>query len=59
MLLPRYRLSLEIVYGLYQQIFEKIDPEKGTFAEDELNPDMAEVKERIELTVSAVSSSGK
>ena len=44
----RYRLSLEIIYGLYLQIFERINPEQGSFSELELNPRPAEIRQRID-----------
>ena len=53
---PRYALSLEIIYSLYLQIFELIDPEAGKFTTAELNPPPDEVKRRIERTVSALHS---
>ena len=48
---PRYKLSLEIIYDLYLQIFERIDVEKGNFTSVELNPLPEEIKNRIELTI--------
>jgi phytoene/squalene synthetase len=53
----RYRVSLEIVYSLYSQIFERINPEKGLFTADELQPGPLEVKERLELTLLEQASS--
>ncbi len=53
---PRYALSLEIIYSLYLQIFERIDPEEGKFTTSELNPLPDEVKNRIEVTISAFHS---
>ena len=50
---PRYALSLEIIYSLYQQIFERINPTSGTFTGDELNPSEAEIKTRIEATIAS------
>ncbi len=52
-LAPRYRLSLEIIYSLYSQIHERIDPTSGTFAADELNPGPEEVRRRLDETVAA------
>ena len=49
---PRYQLSLEMIYQLYLQIFERVDPENGSFTTDELNPAPAEIKARIERTIS-------
>jgi phytoene/squalene synthetase len=48
---PRYKLSLEIIYSLYLQIFERIDIHKGSFTSAELTPLPKEVKERICLTI--------
>lgn len=47
LLTPRYRLSLEIIYGLYLQIFERIDPAGGQFTADELNPSPVQIQSRI------------
>jgi len=47
MLQPRYQLSLEMIYQLYLQIFEKINPEKGTFTGAELQPEPDEINRRI------------
>ncbi|MFH1372451.1 MAG: squalene/phytoene synthase family protein [bacterium] len=44
----RYRLSLEIVYGLYLQIFERINPERGSFSASDLNPRPEEIRQRID-----------
>jgi phytoene/squalene synthetase len=44
---PRYRLSLEIIFELYMMVFERIDPEYGTFLSEELNPTPAETRERV------------
>ena len=49
---PQYQLSLEIIYSLYSQIFERIDTEKGNFSGRELNPTPDEVQDRIYATVS-------
>ncbi|MEE8149979.1 MAG: squalene/phytoene synthase family protein [candidate division Zixibacteria bacterium] len=48
---PKYQLSLKLVYSLYQQIFDKIDCENGSFSTAELNPTPAEVQEKIDFTV--------
>jgi phytoene/squalene synthetase len=47
MLQPRYQLSLEMIYQLYLQIFERIDPHRGTFTGAELQPEPAEIDRRI------------
>ncbi len=44
---PRYRLSLEIIFELYMMVFERIDPEHGTFSSEEMNPTPAETRERV------------
>jgi phytoene synthase len=48
---PRYQLSLEIIFELYLLVFERIDPENGTFETDMLNPTPAESKERVYRTI--------
>lgn len=50
---PRYQLSLDVIYSLYLQIFERIDPENGNFTEKELNPGEDEVYKRIQATVTS------
>ncbi len=54
-ILPRmgcqYQLSLQIIYGLYSHLFEKIDAKNRTFSETDLNLSPDEVKSKIELTV--------
>lgn len=50
---PRYQLSLEIIYSLYLQIFEKIDVSNGNFTTLELIPTPQEIKDRINQTVSS------
>jgi phytoene synthase len=56
---PRYRLSLEIIYGLYHLVFERIDPKNGRFTEDELNPSPAEVQTRLSQIVSEFKADNK
>jgi phytoene/squalene synthetase len=48
---PRYQLSLEIIFSLYQMVFERIDVEKGNFTTFELNPTPEETKERVWDTI--------
>ncbi|MFH1390768.1 MAG: squalene/phytoene synthase family protein [Candidatus Diapherotrites archaeon] len=50
----QYRMSIEVIYSLYSQVFEKIDVANGTFSAAELNPTPEEIKERIDLTISKV-----
>jgi phytoene/squalene synthetase len=44
---PRYRLSMEIIFELYMMVFERIDPDHGSFSAEELNPTPAETRERV------------
>ena len=44
---PRYQLSLEIIFDLYLMVFERINPESGSFTADELNPTPQEIRERV------------
>ena len=48
---PRYRLSLEIIFDLYMMVFERIDPDKGSFSTEELNPTPEETRERVRLVI--------
>jgi phytoene/squalene synthetase len=54
-LCPRYQLSLEMVYNLYLQIFERIDPVSGSFTQESLSPTLSELKARIEQTIGQFS----
>lgn len=56
---PRYRLSLEIIYGLYHLVFERIDPKNGRFTEDELNPSSSEVQTRLSEIISNFKTDNK
>jgi phytoene synthase len=51
MMEPRYRLSLEIIFELYMMVFERIDPEHGTFSTEELNPTPAQTRERMLMVI--------
>lgn len=53
---PQYHLSIEILYDLYLQIFERIDIDHGRFTTDELNPSPQEIRERINNTVTNFGS---
>jgi len=44
---PRYQLSLEIIFGLYIMVFERINPDWGVFTSAELNPAPQEIRERV------------
>jgi phytoene synthase len=52
----RYQLSLEIIYSLYHQVFERIDPQSSRFTSTELNPTPEEVQKRIARTIAAFQS---
>ncbi|MFQ5868632.1 MAG: phytoene/squalene synthase family protein [Candidatus Zixiibacteriota bacterium] len=56
MLQPRYQLSVEMIYELYLQIFEKIAHHNGRFTGSELNPSPDEVKSRIRQTIDGFTS---
>ncbi len=43
----RYFISLYVIFSLYQQVYERIDIENGTFSTEELNPKPYEIKERV------------
>jgi phytoene/squalene synthetase len=45
---PRYMLSLRIIFRLYLQIYDRIDPEHGKFTAAELNPTPEEIKASVE-----------
>ncbi len=47
----RYQLSLEVIYRLYVQIFERIRPQSGSFTTTELNPSPDEVHVRLKQVV--------
>ena len=49
----RYKISLEVIYSLYLQIFERIDLQKGGFTTAELSPSPEEVQARINRTISS------
>ena len=53
---PRYKLSLEIIYSLYLQIFERIDIQNGNFTSEELNPSEEEIQTRVKLILSEFQS---
>ncbi len=43
----RYFLSLQIIFNLYQQVFNRIDIWKGSFTKEELNPSPLEIKRNV------------
>jgi phytoene/squalene synthetase len=48
---PRYQLSLEVIFNLYLMVFERINPETGSFSTAELNPTTSEMRTRVLETV--------
>jgi phytoene/squalene synthetase len=50
---PRYRLSLQIIFNLYQMVYERIDIKKGSFTTEELNPASWEIKQCVYETIMA------
>ena len=48
---PRYQLSLEIIFNLYEMVFERINVDEGNFTSFELNPTPAETKQRVWETI--------
>jgi phytoene/squalene synthetase len=48
----RYQLSYEIIYSLYLQIYEMVDPDEGSLAAQSVNPDESAIHERINQTIS-------
>ncbi len=54
---PRYRLSLQIIFNLYLMVFERIDPDHSNFTTAELNPQPAEIRQRVEDTIRAFAES--
>ena len=47
----RYQLGLEIIFDLYQMVFESIDIQNCKFTTEELNPAPEETKERVYDTI--------
>jgi len=48
---PRYQLSLEIIFGLYLMVFERIDIVNGRFTTNELNPTPEESKQCVHRVI--------
>jgi phytoene/squalene synthetase len=46
-LAPRYELSLEIIFHLYNQVYDRIDPDRGTFSAEELNPGPEDIRNSV------------
>lgn len=56
LLQPRYQLSLEIIFNLYLMVFERINPDQGSFTSDELNPAPEETRKRVYETIMQFTS---
>jgi hypothetical protein len=48
---PRYQLSLDLIFELYQMVYERIDIHNGKFTTGELNPTPEETKKRVYETI--------
>jgi phytoene synthase len=46
-----YKLSLDIIFNLYQMVFDKIDPENGNLMTDYLNPTPDETRQMVLDTI--------
>lgn len=44
---PRYHFSLELIYDLYLQLFERIQPAKGELAEARISLSAKEIEDRV------------
>lgn len=51
------RLSLEIVFSLYAMVYERIDPDHGSFTPEELNPTPAETRQCVHQAIRRVNQS--
>lgn len=47
----RYQLSLEVIYGLYRQIFQRVQPDTGRFTTAEHNPAPEDVQTRLDQII--------
>lgn len=52
---PQYRLSLEIIYALYLQVFERINVTSGDLRAESLQPTPEEVRSRLLQTIDSHS----
>ena len=53
---PRYMLSLQIIFHLYTKIYDRINPENGSFTTEELNPTPYEIRESVAECISMVKN---
>jgi phytoene/squalene synthetase len=49
---PRYQLSLEVIYGLYHLVFERIDPHGTGLNGADFSPSAEEIQRRLQTVVS-------
>jgi phytoene/squalene synthetase len=49
----RYRLSLRIIFDLYLMVYNRIDPEKGSFTTEVLQPSAQDIKQQVGMTLSS------
>ncbi|HOO43139.1 MAG TPA: squalene/phytoene synthase family protein [Bacteroidales bacterium] len=47
----RYRLSLHIIFDLYLMVYNRIDPDRGVFTTEALNPTPAQIREQVLNTI--------
>ena len=52
----KYLFSLQVIFSLYMQIFERIDLEKGNYTTQEMNPTSNEIQEYLLKTLESLSS---
>jgi len=52
-LAPRYQLSLEVIYGLYHQIFQRVNTDTGRFTTAEHNPTSEEIQAELDRIIAA------
>jgi phytoene/squalene synthetase len=56
---PRCRLSLEVIYGLYSLVFERVNPAEGTFSAEELTPSPEAIRDRLKSVIAAFKSANE
>ncbi|MBI5267655.1 MAG: squalene/phytoene synthase family protein [candidate division Zixibacteria bacterium] len=54
----RYQLSLELIYNLYSQIYERCHPDARAFSGAVLNPPAEEINQRVQQTISTFKPTG-
>jgi phytoene/squalene synthetase len=48
---PEGQLSLDIIFNLYDMVYQRIDPEHGNFSTEDLNPTSDEMKASVAKTI--------